>query len=361
MTRSPDSPPNHAETNADTALLLTQLRRKEGTWVAWGQACQRLQKAGLSPQQIFEGTGFEPIQQNQIMVAMQVYQSMLGVGVSEAVRSHFEQRGSDSLYELRILSQADRARTAEFLLAQGLDSEQARDIARAVKEFSYRSQLPKDFSDEIGDAVAFHYWQLAQQQSDLQARSRLIAQGLRFAHSPGARQAIEKLLTDFTVVKAQSVPRLPIFRLETEADLPCIVPVAGIWPLPTEAFKAVPVALPEEPFGIVQFSGTGAWAPLPGWQVILQAEDPIALVAPFKGLPNAPVDAPDETVLIVLDRAQRQWDDASYFAYDAEATLGIQWFDSEPTIPLLGRVLVIVKPKRILDEAYSRELWQIDE
>jgi hypothetical protein len=57
---------------------------------------------GLSPQKIFEETGFEPIQQNQIVVAEQVYQSIMKAGVDEATRSHFTQRGSDLLYELRI-------------------------------------------------------------------------------------------------------------------------------------------------------------------------------------------------------------------------------------------------------------------
>ena len=50
--------------------LLRSLRQKEGTWVEWGKACQQLQKAGYNPQRIFEETGFEPIQQNQIIVAI---------------------------------------------------------------------------------------------------------------------------------------------------------------------------------------------------------------------------------------------------------------------------------------------------
>ena len=61
-------------------VLLTQLRRKEGNWVDWAQSCRTLQQAGFSPQKIFEETGFEPIQQNQIVVAEQVYQSIMKVG-----------------------------------------------------------------------------------------------------------------------------------------------------------------------------------------------------------------------------------------------------------------------------------------
>ncbi|MDA0673022.1 MAG: hypothetical protein O3C67_04865, partial [Cyanobacteria bacterium] len=132
MVSSPSPDPSSTEINVEA--LTQQLRRKEGNWVAWGRACQALQKAGLSPQKIFEDTGFEPIQQNQIVVATQVYDSVLKGGATAAVETHYGQRGSDVLYELRILSQGDRARVAEFALAQGLDADTIKDIVKAVKE-----------------------------------------------------------------------------------------------------------------------------------------------------------------------------------------------------------------------------------
>jgi len=49
--------------------------------------------------------------------------------------------------------------------------------------------------------------------------ARLIARGLNFVHS-GARQQIEKLLTDFTVVKTRPAPRMPIYRSDTEGAHP---------------------------------------------------------------------------------------------------------------------------------------------
>ncbi|MFE4107272.1 RuBisCO accumulation factor 1 [Almyronema epifaneia] len=360
------TPSNHSDGHAttaasDQAALLQQLRRKQGTWVAWGQACQTLQKAGLSPQKIFEETGFEPIQQNQIIVAAQVYASMLAAGVSEQARSHFQQRGSDLLYELRILSQSDRAQAADLIVQHSLEIEQVREIAKALREYSYSEQPPTGFTKHAGDAVAYHYWRLARQQADLPKRSRLIAQGLRFAHSGSAREQIEKLLLDFTVVKAKPAPKLPIYRLETETELPRLIPVAGEWPLPTEAFKAVPVTLAEEPFGLVKFAeGPGAWVPVPGWQVILQAEDPVGILAQARQLPGLDPNA-TETVLLVIDRAQRDWRADSYFGVEAGDRLDLQWFDAQPSDRLLGRVILVIRPKRILDEDYTRELWQIDE
>ena len=353
--------PAHDSSLVDTEALLLQLRRKQGSWVDWATACQTLQKSGMSPQAIFENTGFEPIQQNQIIVAGQVYQSITGGAVAAAALEHFTTRGSDSLYELRILSKDDRAKAVQFIYDQGLDSEQVRDIAKALKEYSYRSELPAGFTDHPGDAVAFSYWSFARQTSDLQARSRLIAQGLRFAHSAGARGAIEKLLTDFAVVKTKPTPRLPFYRLETDSDVPYVVPLVGNWPLAAAEFQAAPKMEPEGAFGIVRAAEQQAWVPVPGWQVVLTAQDPVALLVPLQVLPTQAESTIEETVLVLIDR-QQGWDDSSYFVIeDADGQLAMRWFDVEPDTSLLGRVIVIVRPKKILDEAYTQELWQIDE
>ncbi|MGD1856651.1 MAG: RuBisCO accumulation factor 1 [Leptolyngbyaceae cyanobacterium] len=357
MTTPADNSPS-----TDTDKLLLLLRRKQGNWVDWATACQTLQKSGLTPQAIFEGTGFEPIQQNQIVVAGQVYQSITGGAVSEPVLEHFSARGSDSLYELRVLAKEDRARAVQFIYDQGLDSEQVRDVAKALKEYSYRNEPPEGFTDHPGDAVAFSYWNLARQKSDLQARSRLIAQGLRFAHSAGAREAVEKLLTDFAVVKAKPTPRLPLFRIETDTDVPFLVPVVGQWPMAAAQFQATPTVEPEPPFGVVRSAAQQAWVPVPGWQVLLTAQEPVALLMEFKALPKQANSSVSETVLVIVDRQQQTWDDNSYFVVSGDdSQLAMHWFEHEPSMPLLGRVIVIVRPKKVLDEDYTQELWQIDE
>ncbi|CDN15898.1 expressed protein [Richelia intracellularis] len=77
MTNLPPNPQNLTNQPTDEATeLIRKLRQKEGNWVEWGQACAYLQKAGFNPQDIFEATGFEPIQQNQVIVGSQVYASM---------------------------------------------------------------------------------------------------------------------------------------------------------------------------------------------------------------------------------------------------------------------------------------------
>lgn len=359
MTTSPN-PSNSPSPDADAAALFQSLRRKEGTWSDWGRGCQTLQKAGYSPQAIFEETGIEPIQQNQIVVASQVLASILEVGVTEEVRSRFERTGSDTLYELRILNQVGRAAAATLIVQMGIDSEGAHEVAKALKDFSRYKTPPEQFPDYPGDAIAYYYWRLARQQSELQMRSRLIAQALRFARSETARKEVEKLLTDFTVSRSVTAPRLPFYRLESEEEVPKVLPVAGRLPLTVADYKAVPVVVEEGPFSLVAFSGSGAWVPIPGWQVVINSEDPVVLLSTSDQLPNTEHDTVEE-ILIVVDRAQREWDQRSYFVVEQDGELQLSWFAEDPGVPLLGQVVLILRPKKVLDEDYNKDLWQIDE
>ncbi|NJM68953.1 MAG: hypothetical protein HC862_01325 [Scytonema sp. RU_4_4] len=358
-----DLPPNaqNSDNNNDIALdLLQKLRQKQGSWVEWGVAIAQLQKLGYDPQAIFEATGFEPIQQNQVIVGAQVYHSMEKAGVSEAVRSHYTMRGSDVLYELRLLTQEERAAAAQLTFQHKLDIDEAREVAKAVKDFSRFRTLPEGFENQPGDAVAYQCWKLARQNSDLQERSRLIAKGLRFAHSQTARKQIEQLLTDFTVVPKRPAPLLPFYRLDSEEELPRIIPVVGELPLTPQELKAVPIVEEIEPFRMVRFAGEQAWVPLPGWQVLLNAEDPVVILCKSDHFPNQTQNSP-QSVLVVVDRQEREWDSNSYFVVDNSGELDFQWFETAPEIPLLGRIIVIVRPKKILDENVTKDFWQIDE
>jgi hypothetical protein len=357
---TPERPSQPDTETVDVKGLLQMLRRKESNWINWGQACQQLQKAGYSPQTIFEETGFEPIQQNQVIVASQVYTSLVNAGVSDAVRSRFDRTGSDSLYELRILTQSERAAAAEFIVARNLDSEGAREVAKAVKEFSRRSTPPEGFSNHPGDAVAYEYWKVARQQNHLQERSRLIARALMFAHSQEARQQIEKLLTEFAGGKQHQAPRLPFYRIEADEQQPCLLPVAGQLPLATADLKDVPTVNNIGPFQLVEVSLHQRLVAIPGWQVVLKAQDPVGILCNTAQLPNQSQEKREE-VLVIIDRHSTEWDADSYFVVDQSGQVEIQWFPDAPDVTLLGRIILMLRPKKILDEPLSRDVWQIDD
>ena len=353
MTESPSN-------QLDIEATLTSLRQKRGSWVEWGNAIAQLQKAGQTPQQIFEATGFEPVQQNQVIVGAQVYASLEKTNASEAVRSHFTQKGSDILYELRLLNNAERVAAAEFILAHNLDADMAKEVARDMKEFSRLRNLPEGFANHPGDAIAYQCWRLARQKSDLQERSRLIAKGLRFAESDTARQKIEQLLVDFTVVPKRPAPTIPFYRPDSEDHLPRLIPVVGEMPLKAAEVQAVPIVEAVEPFQIVKFAGEQAWVALPGWQTVRSAEDPIAILCQSDRLPNQS-GAASELVLVIVDRHAREWDVNSYFICDASGEVDFAWFETQPDVKLLGKIVVVVRPKHILDEELTKDSWQIDE
>jgi len=340
--------------------ILRSLRRKEGNWVQWGLACQQLQKAGYSPQAVFEATGFEPIQQNQVMVAAQVYAGLVNHDAPEHVLTHFQHKGSDSLYELRILPQGDRVAVAELLVNKKIDSEGCHDVVKDVKEFSRLTKPPVEFTAHPGDAVAYACWKNARQKSDLQERSRLIARGLSFAHTESARSQIEKLLTDFTVVKGSATPRLPIYRLDDDTDSPRIMPIVGKFPLTRSDLQVVPIITEEGVFNIVKHTGAAAWVTVPGWQVVIKAEDPVAILVDRATL--IPDSEQPEELLVICDRAQRQWQKDSYFLIEeTDANLGFQYFDEAPEQKLLAQVVLIMRPKQIFDQESRNEIWQLEE
>ncbi len=357
MTDTPENTPLPETSSQD---LLFALRRKQGNWVEWGQACQTLQKAGFKPQEIFEETGFEPVHQNQVIVGSQVYNSMLAAGISEPVQSHFQQKGSDILYELRILTQTERATAAEFIVQKQLDVDAAKEIAKAMKEFSRMRELPQGFTNHPGDALAYQCWKFARQKSDFQERSRLIAEGLKFAHSEPARKQIEKLLTDFTVVAQQQAPAMPVYRFESSEELPRVLPVCGSLPLTADALQAVPRVQETGPFQMINSTGNQTWVAIPGWQVICNAQDPVVVVGNSKELPTA-LSGKTEDVLIVVDRSLKEWDSLSYFMFESAGVLQLQWFPELPDVNILGKVILIMRPKNIFDENYTNEPWQIDE
>lgn len=355
-----DRIPQSAEASLNVEDLLQKLRRKEGTWVEWGQTCATLQKAGHNPQAIFEATGFEPIQQNQVIVGAQVFTSIVNAGMSDEVRSHFTRKGSDILYELRILTQAERAKAAEFIVAKSLDLDNSRDLARAMKEYSRYRTLPSGFENHPGDAAAYHYWKLAKQQADLQERSRLIARGLMFANSQTARQQIEQLLIQGLSPAQRPAPNWPFYRLEADEGLPRLIPVAGQFPLAQADLKEVPIFEETGPFNIVKYAGNQAWVCLPGWQVVLKAEDPVAIICHTSQLGEKAGGKPED-VLVLIDRSQRKWEDNSYFLVEQSGQLEFHWFEEATDVPLLGRVILVLRPKKIIDEGLSKDLWQIDE
>ena len=344
---------------AEAQELVRSLLHKEGTWVEWGQICHKLQKAGYSSQQIFEDTGFQNSQQNLVIVASQVYDNLVQNDVAPEVLEYYKGPRSDVLHEFRFLNQKQRVDAALLAYNKRLDIDGAHLVTKAIQDVSRISQLPQAFTNHPGDWMAYLAWKRAKSQKDLQQRSRLIAQGLKFAYSDTAREAIEQLLSDFSVVKTVSEPLLPLYRQEEEEELPRIIPLAGTYPLSSQEIDSTNRVEIQQPFGNIT-ANSGTYVPVPGWQVILKAQDPISYFCSSDRLPKS-LAGKSQQLLIVLDRANTTWDVNSYFAIEIDSKLELRWFENEPTEKIVGQLVLILRPKKILDEGNLTEPWQMDD
>ncbi|MEN9203611.1 MAG: RuBisCO accumulation factor 1 [Thermostichus sp. DG_1_6_bins_120] len=357
--------PENPGMGENTEALFTQLRRKEGSWLDWAQACQILQQQKITPQAIFEATGFEPIHQNQIIVAAQVYEGMVKAGAAQAVLEYFGRKGSDILYELRILSPKDRVQVAELILNRNLKADDAHDIARAVKNYAQLRERPEGFTDHPGDAVAYQAWKTAQQTRDLQERTRALGRAFQYVHSEGARQHIERLLSTVAASSQPKVlPKLSVYR--PEEDLPRLLPVVESFPLSRAEWEQLSTFEPKGPYRLIHSQGWQTWVALPAWPVIQSATDPVAIQIE-NGLlgtllnQQIPAEEASDPVLLVVDRAVRQWQSEGFFLVDRSGSLQVEWQESPGADSLLGRVLMALRPPRILDEVVAQDPWQLED
>lgn len=353
----PDSQVKISE--AEAQELMRSLLHKEGSWVEWGQTCQKLQQAGYSTQRIFEDTGFQNSQQNLVIVAAQVFNNLVQANVEPEILSYFQGPRTDVLYELRVLNQKQRVEASKLAYEKRIDVDGAHLVAKAIKDVSRMSQLPQAFTNHPGDWVAYISWKRAKSQKDLQQRSRLIAQGLKFAYSNSAREAIEQLLSDFSVVKSATEPLLPLYRLEIEEQLPRIIPLAGSYPITKQEIAVVEQVEIQQPFGHIK-ANSGTYVPIPGWQVVLKAEDPVGYLCPSDLLPKF-LGGKVEEVLVILDRANTNWDVNSYVVVEIAGRLELRWFETEPEETIIGQLVLILRPKKILDEGNITQPWQMDD
>ena len=72
----------------------------------------------------------------------------------ETVLKYFLGTKSDVLYEFRVLNHKRRAAAAETAQAKNLDIDGAKELAKAIQEFTRFSQLPPGFIDYPGDEIA---------------------------------------------------------------------------------------------------------------------------------------------------------------------------------------------------------------
>jgi Rubisco Assembly chaperone C-terminal domain len=70
----------------------------------------------------------------------------------------------------------------------------------------------------------------------------------------------------------------------------------------------------------------------------------------------------DGQVLVIIDRAVRSWTADSYFIIaGADGALSLQWLSEASEGELLGKLLLVMRPKKVLEEGHTQDLYTWDE
>lgn len=176
-------------------FLVEQVREMQGRWQDRARAIQKLQgDEGLSSEDIYDATFVSYPRQTAMVVAAQVYESLVLHGASEDVLQPFDSEPRvELLYALRTLSAPQRRLAAEFVLLGGLDVTGANELAKAIKMHERTPAGREGFTSLPGDCLAFSYFRAASECTDPEVRENLVTKGLAFSASESARLRFAEL------------------------------------------------------------------------------------------------------------------------------------------------------------------------
>ncbi|MCE3217118.1 hypothetical protein HAX54_010439, partial [Datura stramonium] len=332
---------------------------------------------GFTPPTLEEITGITGVEQNRLVVAAQVRESLMESSLDPETLSFFDSGGAELLYEIRLLSSRQRADAATFIVRNGFDAKQAQELARAMKDYPRRRMdygWDKFNGDSPGDCLAFLYFRLAQEHAAAAAEdSRMTAleKAVEVVESEGARNVLVEELEGKRAAK-ESVSddgvTVPLVRMKlgevAESTKVVVLPVCK-----AEQRELEVEAAPWECGGVGDFGVVEAekdwrrWVVLPGWQPIAGLERGGVAVS-FKSGKLLPWKEKrkykEEPVLVVTDRRRKEvtMDDGFYLVLGGGNGSGDEGLKVERGLSLkemgveksLGMVLLVVRPPRWEDE-----------
>lgn len=171
-----------------------RILRASQDWLEKGRLLQYLADSGIDSESVSASCGVNSYEQELLKESADVYNSLEKGNAPRPVLRHYARDHGGILREFRALTQTQRVHAATLAVAKHLNAAEAKAVASAIEAFARFSHPPEGFSEHSGDAVAYHCWIGACQETNPQEREHLIARGLRFAHSTTARIKLEALL-----------------------------------------------------------------------------------------------------------------------------------------------------------------------
>eukprot|EP00850_Spirogloea_muscicola_P023634 SM000373S13616 [mRNA] locus=s373:38575:42158:- [translate_table: standard] len=337
---------------------LEVLRDRRGLWHEYAPLIPALNRAGYTSPAIEEATGLTGVEQNAIVVALQVYNSLKSSGLEPDKLAEFDNSGAELLYELRVLSAEGRRSAAEYAIEAGLDAKGCREVARCMKDYERRGREEgrSFFSAAPGDALAFAYYRQQKEARGEGAQKATLEKALSFAVSEKARKKLRQALgteevgeDDIPEVEAM----LQVIRLAGDESAACALPVVGtLEEVDQAALEAAPtVDLFDEsnPFRIFASSPGHRWVAVPAWPALTSAPATVALeVEDVGGLPSISGKGLGPG-LVLVDRANQELDGLSFFVVattdgDGKLALKSGGQAAKEGNSCLGKVIMVLRP-----------------
>ncbi|GKB85294.1 RuBisCO accumulation factor 1.1, chloroplastic-like protein [Tanacetum coccineum] len=367
--------------NLDTEARLDVLSNRLGQWYEYAPLIPPLILEGFAPPMIEEITGISGVEQNRLVVAAQVRDSLVQSGVDDETLEFYDKGGAELLYEIRLLSVNQRAAAARYMLENKFEPADAQELARAIKDFPRRrGDRGWDWFDynSPADCLAFMYYRQALEYREAELRVSALEKAMNVAVTEGAKSWVLKELDGNdgdgegqgrggSVVDGVKVPvvRLNLGEI-AEATVVAVLPVCGAGDRGKWVEEAPWECGPKGDFGIVEAEKDwGRWVVLPAWEPVMRVKRGGVVVA-FDDARALPWRVnrwyKEESILVVVDRERKDVEfDDGFYLYLTEDELKVERgsvLKEKSVSASLGTVVIVVRPPREDENEIAAEDWE---
>ncbi|KAK4431176.1 Rubisco accumulation factor 1.1, chloroplastic [Sesamum alatum] len=349
--RPPASPIPSKFRNLDTNARLDILTNRLGQWFEYAPLITALIQEGFISTTLEEITGIASLEQNCLVVATQVRDSLVESTDEETV-SYFDTQ-PEVLYEIRILNTEQRALAARFIIAHSFDRRKAEELARSMKDFPRRQgHEHKSASSPELSKVAL---ERALEMAETERAKQTILEDVEGKDGEGDEGGVG--IDDLVTVP---VVRMAIGEV-AESSAVVVLPICRAEEREIEVEEAPWDSGMGGQFGVVQAEKPWSrWVVLPGWAPVAMLKRGGVAVAFPKARGVLPWrskrrDA-DEEILVVVDREEKEVaaDDGFYLVVSGGNGSGEEGLKVERGAKLkemgveksLGTVVLVVRPPR---------------
>ncbi|KAF8722971.1 hypothetical protein HU200_022114 [Digitaria exilis] len=380
----PPSPLPAKFRSLDLAQRLEVLRDRLGQWHEYAPLISALSRDGFTPSSIEEATGITGVEQNCLVVASQVRDSLLtdAAAFPPEMLPHFDSHGGpDLLYELRFLNARQRADAAAHAIEHRLDPKGVRELARSMKDFPRRRGVDEGWEDFDGaspaDCLAFARFRQSREAIDVDDRVAELERAMQVVATEPARKRVEAELErarrkaageevdEDGEVDISARPGINVVRLKygevAEASTVLLLPVVR----ETDGVAAMESAprrtRSDVDLGIVEVDKAWArWAVVPGWGPVAEAAEEAVVIelADGRRLPWRTAD--EEPVLVIANRGQKEVVEEGIYVLEKGGRLVVERgrkLIEQGIAAAAAEVVIVVRPPRDEDDMISDDEW----